>query len=257
MINIAIKAIYFELFGLTIMQRKIYNLESVGEITFEKNSRVKNLRITVKPISGVLVSYPGHVSLASAYKFVEEKKDWIQKSLEKVRQLEIKKTLFNPALDFTTRLHKMVFYKKETGELTIKVSKGLINVEYSNEFQILSPEGQSIIKKAVEFAIRKEAKTILPERINTLSQQHKIPFADLRLKNLRSRWGSCSSRNNINLNIHLVRLPDHLIDYVILHELAHVKEKNHGKAFWKLLDMLLGNAKNLAKEMKNYRTEIY
>ena len=90
-----------------------------------------------------------------------------------------------------------------------------------------------------------------------LAEKYGLSFADLRVKNLKTRWGSCSSVNNINLNIHLMRLPEHLIDYVILHELAHTIHKNHGKGFWQTLDKFSGNARLLAKEMRQYRTVTY
>ena len=77
------------------------------------------------------------------------------------------------------------------------------------------------------------------------------------MRNSKTRWGSCSYENNINLNLHLMRLPNHLIDYVILHELVHTKIKNHSKDFWNLLDVVTGNAKNLDRELKNHHTKIY
>lgn len=239
------------------MNSKIYNFESLGDVIFEKNSKIKNLRITVKPIKGVIVSYPGNVSLSTAYKFVEEKKDWIKKSLEKIKKIGINKTLFKPGIIYNTREHQLQFIQKYEGELTVKVVKGYINIFYVSESSIISENGQLLIRKGIDFALRKEAKHILIERIQKLATIHNLKYAEVRLKNLKSRWGSCSYQNNVNLNIQLVRLPDHLIDYVILHELAHTIEKNHGKNFWNLLEKLSGDAKLYAREMKNYRTQIY
>ena len=87
-----------------------------------------------------------------------------------------------------------------------------------------------------------------------LAEKFGFNYNKLFIKNLRSRWGSCSNRNNINLNLQLMRLPDKLIDYVILHELVHTEEKNHGEKFWAKLDAITGNAKVLAIEMKKYST---
>ena len=77
------------------------------------------------------------------------------------------------------------------------------------------------------------------------------------IKNAKTRWGSCSSINNINLNLHLMRLSDELIDYVILHELVHTKIKNHQKEFWDLLNIVSGDAKGLDRELKKYYIHNY
>lgn len=106
-------------------------------------------------------------------------------------------------------------------------------------------------ENAIE-ALRFEAKKILPDRVKELSQRHNLGYKKVFIKNLKSRWGSCSAENNINLNLHLMRLPEKLIDYVILHELAHTKEKNHGKNFWNLLSSLVFDARELNRELKKY-----
>ena len=90
-----------------------------------------------------------------------------------------------------------------------------------------------------------------------LAEKHNFKYKKVAIKNAKTRWGSCSYVNNINLSLHLMRLPDYLIDYVILHELVHTKIKNHSKDFWHFLDYVSGNAKKLDKELKDYRTHIY
>jgi predicted metal-dependent hydrolase len=100
---------------------------------------------------------------------------------------------------------------------------------------------------------KKEAKTILTNRINLLAQKYKFSYNKLYIRNQKTRWGSCSSKNNISLNMNLIRLPQKLQDYVILHELVHTKHKNHSKKFWKEMDRYVGDGKRLRKEMKKYR----
>ena len=83
----------------------------------------------------------------------------------------------------------------------------------------------------------------------------------LRIKNwqlkTKTRWGSCSFKNNINLSLHLMRLREELIDYVILHELVHTKVKNHSREFWTTLDIYCPKSKSLDKELKKYSLRFY
>jgi len=97
-----------------------------------------------------------------------------------------------------------------------------------------------------------EAREFLPKRVDELSRQFDFQYTGLRVKNQKTRWGSCSSRNHINLNLQLMRLPDHLIDYVILHELTHTKVKNHGVIFWSELARVFPQYQIARKEMKRY-----
>ncbi len=97
------------------------------------------------------------------------------------------------------------------------------------------------------------AKIDLTTRINHLAQRNGFSFKRLFIRNQRTRWGSCSSRNNISLNMNLVSLPGELRDYVILHELVHTKHKNHGKRFWTALDKLVGDSREFRRQMKKYR----
>lgn len=101
-----------------------------------------------------------------------------------------------------------------------------------------------------------QARAYLPGRLNQLAALHGFSYNRLTLRNSRTRWGSCSSKRNINLSIYLMTLPAHLIDYVILHELCHLTHLNHSPAFWDLLDRLTNRqAKALRKELKDYRCQ--
>jgi len=239
------------------MTGQVYYFKKIGDVKFVKNNRAKSLRITIKQNDVVKVTVPRYVSLTNAFRFVEEKTDWIRKSLEKVKLIENKSTVFKPGIAFNTKCHILEFHHQPESQLTARVGKGLIKIFYDSEDAVLSAEGQLFIHKAIEHALRKEAKAYLPFRTKFLAEKFNFEFSCVRVKNLKSRWGSCSTVNNINLNIHLLRLPDHLLDYVILHELVHTVHKNHGRQFWETLEKVSGNAKLLAKEMKNYRTRIY
>lgn len=92
-------------------------------------------------------------------------------------------------------------------------------------------------------------------RLDELAAQHGFKYRRVCIRNQKTRWGSCSSLNNINLNIGLIKLPEYLQDYVILHELVHTIHKNHSKAFWAKLDEVAeGKAKHYRQQMRQYRT---
>lgn len=100
--------------------------------------------------------------------------------------------------------------------------------------------------------IRKKAKEYLPVRVEFLAQKYGFRYNKLSFRNQKTRWGSCSSDNNISLNIALVTMPARLIDYVILHELTHTIEKNHSKNFWQKLGQVCPDYKTLRKELHSY-----
>lgn len=116
---------------------------------------------------------------------------------------------------------------------------------------------QSWLRKVIEEALRRNAKIILPPRIQMLAEQSKLHYESVRINSSRGRWGSCSAQKKINLSFFLVLLPQHLIDYVLLHELCHTREMNHGDRFWDLLNSLTdGKAYRLREDLKNYKTEV-
>jgi predicted metal-dependent hydrolase len=97
------------------------------------------------------------------------------------------------------------------------------------------------------------ARKKIVDRLKELSEKHQIPFNKVFIRTQKTRWGSCSARKNISLNINIARLPEKLMDYVILHELAHIRHSNHSKSYWQELNRMTGNAKTLDKELDKYR----
>lgn len=97
----------------------------------------------------------------------------------------------------------------------------------------------------------------LLDRLEHFSDNYNLPYRRAAFRCQKTKWGSCSSQNNISLNINIAFLPAHLQDYILLHELCHIRHKNHSKDFWAHLDTYCdGRAKKLAKELKNCRMEI-
>jgi len=114
-------------------------------------------------------------------------------------------------------------------------------------------EHDAFTKNSIEID-RTEASKKLVDRLNELSEKHDFSYNKVFIRNQKTRWGSCSAKNNISLNMNLVRLPDEMIDYVLLHELVHTRLKNHTNGFWAELDRLVGNAKGMSKRLNEYKS---
>lgn len=111
------------------------------------------------------------------------------------------------------------------------------------------------LRAAGRYPSRDEAKALLRDRLLRLALEHGFNVGVVSVRNQRTRWGSCSARNNISLNEKLARLPYRLIDYVLLHELVHTRTKGHGADFWRDLDAYVGDSKGLRRELRQYRLE--
>jgi predicted metal-dependent hydrolase len=113
-------------------------------------------------------------------------------------------------------------------------------------------EKQAAMLKESRSIDKEPAKKRLVNRLDELCKRNGFLYNRVFVKNQKTRWGSCSTRNNINLNVNLVRLPDELIDYVIFHELVHTKIKNHSKLFWEELSRFVTDPKSLDKKLRRY-----
>lgn len=114
---------------------------------------------------------------------------------------------------------------------------------------------QKVLSQGIKGAMKHCAGVMLPPRLEALAKKHGFRYSRCSVRDVQSRWGSCTSRGSINLNIHLVLLPDRLIDYVLLHELCHTVEMNHSERFWALMDKCTApeKAKVLRAELKKIK----
>jgi len=110
-----------------------------------------------------------------------------------------------------------------------------------------------IKQKEVDVLDELQAKQMLVERTGFLADANNFQYRKISIKRQRTRWGSCSSKGNINLNINLAHLPSSLIDYVIFHELVHTRINGHSNSFWFELDKYAANSKKKNKELKLYQ----
>ncbi|MFC1901817.1 M48 family metallopeptidase [Chloroflexota bacterium] len=140
------------------------------------------------------------------------------------------RTSFKKALEF-------VYLKKKW------IQKHLVKIEQDENRKQAVTDRFLAIDKA-------DARKRLTDRLYHLAKEHGFTCNNVSIREQRTRWGSCSYKNNISLNLKLALLPDELIDYVMLHELVHTRIHNHSKQFWAELDRYAGNGKVMAKRLR-------
>jgi len=233
---------------------KYFQVEPVGAVLIKKNNRSRRIRLRVSPDGKVLISMPSSGSEQKALDFVRAKSDWI---LKQQQDIKAGLTIFNPETFFKTKFHLLKVIRVEHAKVSAMIGKGIVQINIPRQYDDQHPGIQQFIRRVIVQVMRQEARIYLPKRLVELAGIHHLHFENVYVKHVKSRWGSCSSANNINLNLHLMRLPDRLIDYVLLHELAHTVEKNHGPGFWRLMEKICPGAAKMNKELKKYHVDIF
>ena len=210
--------------------KKIENIiidRNIGPVIYSRNRRAKNISIRINRRGEVRVTVPRFVTRRQADAFLAQKKGWVLGKLREIRSQQE-----------TERM-------PEAGEF-LQVRGKMI--------PIVLKDGHQNAEDAIWEILLKEAKACLPGRVREMAIRHGFRYREVKIRKMKSRWGSCSGKNNINLNSWLVMLPDHLCDYVILHELVHTRHRDHSERFWKALDQVTdGSSRALRKELRGQR----
>jgi predicted metal-dependent hydrolase len=241
------------------MNVKTVVLDKVGPVTIFRNKLAHRIKITVKPNGEIRVTIPWGASFQTGENFLSEKRQWIEKTLGKLARKPLANKLILPGNLFSTRNYRYEVVPASVQKVRIRYSgqEKLVCFDYPQETSVESPEIQKKLKKVIEGVLRFEAKRFLPSRTAELASKLDYQINRVSVKNNKTNWGSCSNLKNINLNLHLMRLSDRMIDFIIVHELVHTVIPNHGVKFKATMKKYFPDAGELEKEMKKIRPECF
>lgn len=229
------------------MPVKKIEIPELGTVNLYKRRGIRSLRLTLSHTGDVRVSLPYWVPYAAATQFALSKLDWI-----KAQQAHVISHLTNG--DHIGKAHRLRFIQ-DTNRDNIKTritTDREIRVHHPLHLTSTHPDVQAAAQKACIRALKIQAEKLLPQRLRTLAETHSFDYASVSVRQLKSRWGSCTDKQHITLNCYLMQLPWHLIDYVLMHELMHTRIMAHGPTFWTAMTEILPNTQALRKEMKLY-----
>ncbi len=213
----------------------------------------RSISLIVSPDKGVIVRAPYGTSLKSIERFVAEKSEWIRKHLEmhsKLIRINHGRKYFDGEIHlFLGREYKLKLIKSE--QLYVRIVNDVLEVATNNTGDTV------MIKALLDRFYRHQAEKYLAGRFEVIVCKFRnngfFP-SGLRVSPLKSRWGSCSFHGKITISSELIKLDPIFADYVIVHEICHLKHHNHGKDFYRLLEELVPDYKSKRKALRQYLT---
>ncbi|MBL4937583.1 M48 family metallopeptidase [Clostridium sp. YIM B02515] len=227
---------------ITIKDKKItYTLQ-------RKNRKTISIKITNK--GEVVISAPLHISDEKINEVIEKKSNWILLKLEEFSLREPLKE--NTFLDE----RKLKFLGEKYNLSLFDTFNSNIEIIFdSKNFKIYVPKSikenkEDYIKAALVSWYRNRAEKIFTEKVKSYAEKLKVYPKRIVIKDQKTKWGSCSSKGNINFNFRVIMAPENIVDYLVVHELCHLVHMNHSSNFWNLVKSILPNYKEAEEWLK-------
>jgi predicted metal-dependent hydrolase len=198
-------------------------------LCFVRNRRARRYILRLGPDGAARVTVPRGGSVAEARRFAERNVAWLERQL--LRQA------LRPPRPANWSLGTEIYFRGERVRLEPGGNSETGLICFAGE-AVAVVDSHADLRPVIEQHLRKLAAQELPARVSELATLHQLPVRRVMVRNQRSRWGSCSRRGTISLNWRLVQTPVFVRDYLVLHELAHLKEMNHSRRFWSEVERL-------------------
>lgn len=218
--------------------------DDLGHICVIPNSRAKRI-IARKKNDAIHLTVPLYVSEKEVMHALEQMKS-------RLLAIESKpKFILNTEISLKTISFSVKIENRNVKNYHASLKDGIFLIICPNIISFDDELIQNTLRNTIEQVMRCEAKRIFSQKIDLLANKYRFKYSKLSINKSKTRWGSCSSTKNINLSYFCMFLPEYLIDFVILHELCHTIEMNHGPKFWEILNQITDNkAELLTTELK-------
>lgn len=224
------------------MAIKHYEIDGIGQIRVQKRRGSKSMRLRISNDGTVTIGVPFWVPYKTALDYAKKQQDWILRHRPKSKVLMHGQKI--------GRTHTLMIEKSDLQKVRVKLREDLIIVSVPRQLDHNHEQVQTAAKKGAKKALIAQS-SIISQNLAQLAQEHGYEYRSHNFKFMKSKWGSCNNEKHITLNYRLLDLPNHLVEYVLLHELVHLNHMNHGSEYWAELANMLPNYKSLKKEMRS------
>lgn len=212
-----------------------------------RNRRARRYILRLRPDGTARVTVPRGGSELEARRFAEKQTHWLEKQLLRQASSPMRPRAWFPGTE--------IWFRGESVGLELGNNGEGDRLRFGTEWLRISDIGADL-RPEVEGYLRHLAERELPELVFELAARHQLKVQRVRVGNQRSRWGSCSRRGTVSLNWRLVQTPFFVRDYIVLHELAHLKEMNHSRRFWREVARLCPEFERAEKWLKEHSRKL-
>lgn len=211
------------------------------------SDRAKHLWLSVRQGTGLVVTVPRSYNIERLPAFLVSHRRWLMGALARYCQPQPDKPVID-SIPYLGNYLKLVQEKSESGVCQIRLEENRLIVSLDSNAKNLISE--------LEKWYRSQAEKLIREKVARLSKAMGLSFSRITIRGQRTRWASCSFQKNLSFNWKLILIPEPVIDYVIVHELCHLKEMNHGDKFWKLVSRVSPIWREHRKWLSEHGTEL-
>ena len=202
--------------------------------------------------NGLIVHAPARLSQKELERMLLSKVDWIIKKLQTQQENQLEKFIWQDGASLLLLGNAIeLSVRRDSVSRALEYEPGRISIA------LPTPNNQTSIARKVLQWYKKKALSDFTRRIALLSAKLGVETPPLFLSSARSRWGSCNSRGEVRLNWRLLQAPPHIINYVVAHELAHLREMNHSAKFWATVERIYPDYKTAEKELKAWSVRLH
>jgi predicted metal-dependent hydrolase len=225
------------------------NGETISYLLERRSRRTIGLKITA---DGLVVHAPKRIFEFQLNQILQQKSSWILNKLQAREANHVAK------IEWVDGEHLLYLGNDIQLQIMPSTSNKAVIFEQNTLFiTALQPNNHAVLGRKVIQWYKKQAAIDFSRRLEILAAKLGVATPPLTLSNAQSRWGSCNSRGEVRLNWRLLQAPPHIINYVICHELAHLKQMNHSAKFWAVVEQLYPNYKLAEKELKALSPQLH
>ena len=212
-------------------------------------AKVKNVYISIEN-GEVVVKAPWYVTQAQIQNIIERKRKWILDALQKYQASPRKAKAYSDGEQFQIlgKTYILNIYYQDTDKAMLNVENGKISVVLPLRFS--EENNEERIKKMIDKMYYMIAEKEVENSMEKMRKLVGLAPEEYRIKDVKTCWGSCSSNRKITINQKLMMYSKHAIDYVVLHEICHLKYMNHSKKFWAMVEKYMPDYKEAEEELK-------